>query len=160
MKKTLLIIAIVLFILVSATGSYILLVTKPQPLYGLSKNASTINLSNNGLTFLPAEIGEYTNATELILDNNSLTGALPAEIRKMNKLEVLSAKNNKLTAIPAEIGQLKKLKQIDFSNNISTYPNELFLLQQEIFINLTGNEFSLEQIKEIQSQMPNAVVKY
>lgn len=161
MKKTLFIVALVLFMLIAAAGSYILLVQKSEPLTGLSKNTSIINLSNKELFTISAEIGEYINATELILDNNSLTGALPAEIGKMSNMEILSVKNNKLTAIPAEIGQLKNLKRLDFSNNnISTYPEELFLLQQKIFIDLAGNDFTLEQLSEIKNKMPNAVVNY
>ena len=52
----------------------------------------------------------------LNLENNQLT-SLPAEIGKLEKLERLYLDNNELTSLPAEIGKLEKLEELDLINN-------------------------------------------
>jgi hypothetical protein len=52
----------------------------------------------------------------LNLRNNKLT-ALPAEIGNLSALQVLDLSNNELTALPAEIGQLPTLRMLSLEQN-------------------------------------------
>jgi Leucine-rich repeat (LRR) protein len=114
-----------------------------------------LDLSDNQLKSIPAEIGKLVNLEELYLANNQLTGALPAEIRKMPNLKILDASGNDLSGIPAEIGQLLQLKIIDFSGNqLNTVPNEIFNLSGSLQeINLAGNKYTTEYLNDIVSKL-------
>ena len=65
-----------------------------------------LDLRDNELTSLPAEIGQLTSLVGLWLGDNQLT-SLPAEIGQLTSLEMLYLQNNKQTSVPAEIGQLR-----------------------------------------------------
>jgi len=76
-----------------------------------AKNGVTsLDLSYNGLTELPPEIGLLTRLTKLYLYNNQLI-TLPSEIGQLTKLTTLRLDYNKLTALPLEIGLLINLKE-------------------------------------------------
>ena len=49
---------------------------------------------------------------ELDLNDNQLT-SLPAEIGQLTLLETLNLRGNQLTSVPAEIGQLTALRVLD-----------------------------------------------
>jgi Leucine-rich repeat (LRR) protein len=57
------------------------------------------------LPFHAAEIGELTNLTSLILSNNNLT-SIPAEIGQLINLTDLYLDNNSLTTIPQAVCDL------------------------------------------------------
>lgn len=63
--------------------------------------ASRLDLSNNQLSELPAEITQLTNLSELYLSGNQLS-ELPAEIAQLTNLSQLYLSNNQLS-IPPEI---------------------------------------------------------
>lgn len=129
----------------------------------LIKNSiKKLDLSNNNLKTLPAEIGELTELEELYLNDNNLEGSLVAEIRKMPNLRILDASNNNMTGIPAEIGQLKKLEALNYSsNNLDTMPNEIENLKDNLkTLDLSGNRYSLEMIGEIKIKLPSTEIIY
>lgn len=112
-------------------------------------------LSNNNLTSLPSEMGKMTKLQVLKLDHNRLEGSLIGEIRKM-PLVTLDASNNNMTGVPAEIGQLNKLETLDYSNNkIDTLPNEIYNLKQLKTLNLTGNPISADKVSKLKSELPS-----
>ncbi|CAG9762084.1 unnamed protein product [Ceutorhynchus assimilis] len=81
----------------------------------LSKSLSTLDLSNNTLTFLPDQLVKLHNLTKLNLNNNRLK-LLPAGIGNLRNLKILSANSNLLTILPGSIKKLT-LQAIDVSEN-------------------------------------------
>ena len=71
-----------------------------------------MNLGDNELTSVPAEIGQLTSLEELSLSDNQLT-SVPAEIGQLTSLTELYLSGNQLTSVPAEIGQLTALEELD-----------------------------------------------
>lgn len=76
-----------------------------------------LNVSNNSLTgAVQGEIRHLQNLKKLDLSNNQMTG-VPAEVGQLQKLEFLNLSNNQLTGLPYELGNLKNLKVLDLSGN-------------------------------------------
>lgn len=76
-----------------------------------------LNLSNNRLSGAPqSQIGHLKNLVSLDLSDNLLTG-LPAELGQLSKLETLDVSNNRLTGLPMELGNLNQLRILDISGN-------------------------------------------
>ncbi len=80
------------------------------------EGATTLDLSGEGLTSLPVEIGRLTNLTALYLHNNQLT-SLPAQMANLTNLTLLSLNNNQLTELPAQIGKLRNLTTLKLTEN-------------------------------------------
>ncbi|RCJ41185.1 hypothetical protein A6770_08860 [Nostoc minutum NIES-26] len=105
--------------------------------------ATKLDLYGEGLTILPAEIGQLSNLRELYLSNNQLT-MLPAEIGQLSNLSRLDLSNNQLTTLPAEIGQLSSLSRLDLSNNqLTTLPAEIGQLFNLSLLYLIGNQLTM-----------------
>ena len=68
----------------------------------ISYSSILLNLLNNKLTNLPAEIGNLTNLQSLGVNYNQLT-SLSAEIGNLTNLQKLFLEYNQLTSLPAEI---------------------------------------------------------
>ena len=102
----------------------------------------TLNLSGEGLTALPPEIGQLQNLKHLSLGSNQLI-ALPPEIGQLENLEHLGLWENQLTALPPEIGQLEKLREINLTaNQLTALPPEIVQLQNLKNLYLNSNHFS------------------
>lgn len=130
---------------------------KPTP-YQKTPVASDeqLNLSNKGLTAVPAYVFDLTSLKELNISNNNIGGAIQAEIRKLEKLEVLDASNNAMTGVPAEIGQLKNLRVLNLSNNkLTGLPYELGNLKNLQTLDLSGNSYSQHDVDIIRPGLIN-----
>ena len=127
--------------------------------YGKTGTTDLI-LSYNSIQTLPSEMGKMTNVVVFKIDHNILDGSLIGEIRQMSKLKVLDVSHNNMTGMPAEIGQLSKLEELNYSyNNISGLPNELANLVNNLkTFNLTGNPLSQEQINNLKATLPNTTI--
>nr|MBW4596902.1 leucine-rich repeat domain-containing protein [Brasilonema angustatum HA4187-MV1] len=109
---------------------------------GQLTNLQTLALWNNQLSALPAEIGQLTNLQSLDLWDNQLS-ALPAEIGQLTNLESLNLMSNQLSALPAEIGQLTNLQSLDLSyNQLSALPAEIVQLTNLESLDLSYNQLS------------------
>lgn len=117
-------------------------------------------LSNNSIRTLPSEMGKMTNLVTFKIDHNILEGSLIGEIRQMSNLRVLDVSYNSMTGMPAEIGQLNKLESLDYSfNKITGLPNEIANLKNNLKqFNLTGNPLSQEQIENLKMALPNTTI--
>lgn len=106
-------------------------------------NLSSLQLQNNNLTSLPAELWRLTNLTELNLGFNQLK-EVPIEVGHLINLRELFLHNNEISGIPSQIGRLDHLKILDLTGNkLVSLPGELLKL------NLTSlwidkNEFDLQ----------------
>ncbi|MEH1900945.1 MAG: COR domain-containing protein [Nostoc sp.] len=101
-----------------------------------------LNLSGQGLTTLPAEIGQLTNLQSLNLYSNQLS-SLPAEFGQLTNLQFLHLIRNQLSSLPAEIGQLTNLQFLDLSSNqLSSLPAEFGQLTNLQSLDLNSNQLS------------------
>jgi Leucine rich repeat len=79
----------------------------------VERTTATLNLAGKGLTgSLKGEVRLLLNLTTLDISNNKFTG-LPAEIGQLHNLETLNLSGNPLTGLPQELGKLSKLKTLD-----------------------------------------------
>ncbi|SGY87615.1 Miro-like protein [Moritella viscosa] len=81
-----------------------------------------LSLSEN-LTVFPLEILSLADSLEILdLSNNQLT-SLPAEIAQLTKLKILFASNNQFITLPEILGQCPNLEMVGFkSNQINQVP--------------------------------------
>ncbi|XP_065832786.1 uncharacterized protein [Oscarella lobularis] len=79
--------------------SYQQLRSCPPRFIDLGSVPESVNLSNNKLTRLPADLGKLDGSRELFLQYNSLT-SLPTSIGDMTLLSELDVKENELTSLP------------------------------------------------------------
>ena len=102
-------------------------------------NLTSLSLNKAKLSSLPTEFLKRLQRLEkLELNDNNLT-RLPAEISNLKKLIHLSVANNKLDSLPEEIGELTCLKSLDLHcNNISSLPSSIVSLELTN-LNLSSN---------------------
>lgn len=106
----------------------------------------------DGISYAPE-----TLVVDLAAQN--LNGSLKAEIRKLSDLEVLDISDNDFTALPAEVGQLTKLKNLNISNNpLTGLPRELGQLQNLAVLDVSGIDYSVEDLTAIQQQLASTTV--
>ncbi len=98
----------------------------------LIQQITQLNLNNQGMRFLPPEIGLLTNLKLLYLENNDLK-TLPLELMSLSQLQRLCLNHNKLETIPNDI-HLPELRFFELRDNnlkqvpnLSAYPNLAFI---------------------------------
>ena len=106
-----------------------------------------LELDNNQLSSLPAEIGNLINLLQLHLSNNQLR-SLPAGIGKLVNLNELNIFNNELSSLPFEIISIKNIINIDESayeiNNLDIECT--FLIFNDLNIKLNNLPTNLNKI--------------
>jgi len=114
-------------------------------------NIKTLNLSDLGLTTLPAKITAFTNLETLILDNNPIPANAFGNIAGHPKLTTLSLSGLQLTQIPSQVSQLTQLTSLNLSNNTLTEQTTsgLSTLTNLVWLSLENN-----QLSQIPSQIP------
>ena len=115
--------------------------------------AACLDLSDLGITSLPAEIGLLTKLEELRIWDNQIT-ALPPEIGQLTKLQEVRFSRNQLTSLPAEIGLLTNLQELYLSTNqLTTLPPEIGQLPNLQWLDLDANQ--LTSLPPEIGQLPN-----
>ena len=96
------------------------------------EDITTLDLSNNQITgALPGEIRFLRQLRVLDVSNNRMTG-VPAEIGQLSALEYLDLSNNDLTGLPLELGALLNLRELDLRGNaIAQFDLEIIRSQLE-----------------------------
>ncbi|MBN1984161.1 MAG: leucine-rich repeat domain-containing protein [Chitinivibrionales bacterium] len=102
-------------------------------------NLNNQSIESEGLTQIPAEIGQLTELQVLSIDDNDLT-QLPKELFDLKNLRVIQIRDNAITTLPPGIGKLEKLEVLDLRNNqIAELPEELTSLKSLTVLHMWGN---------------------
>ncbi|XP_030062432.1 E3 ubiquitin-protein ligase LRSAM1 [Microcaecilia unicolor] len=75
-----------------------------------------LDLHDNQMTSLPADIGQLTSLQVLNIERNLLS-SLPESIGNLIQLQTLNMKGNKLKGLPNTIGGLRSLQALNISEN-------------------------------------------
>ncbi|NWW83782.1 LRSM1 ligase, partial [Rhynochetos jubatus] len=102
-------------VLIIHTNNLTSLVPKSCSLLSLI-TLKVLDLHDNQLTLLPADIGQLTSLQVLNLERNLLK-CLPHSIGDLAQLQMLNVKGNKLKELPATVSGLRSLRTLDISEN-------------------------------------------
>lgn len=110
------------------------------------QNLTTLNISNNGMTYLSPELCRLTKLKTLVARNNYFENvSLPKELALMQSLEVVNLSGNQLTEFPKQLTQLPRLRALFLgANNIKSIPSSIGNLTSLKILYLGGN--CLQQI--------------
>ena len=75
-----------------------------------------VNLTKQGITELPPEIGTLVNLQYLNLSKNSIS-SIPPEIKKLKNLQWLILEDNSITSLPPELAEMTNLETLDLDGN-------------------------------------------
>ncbi|NXX53230.1 LRSM1 ligase, partial [Scopus umbretta] len=103
-------------VLIIHTNNLTSLVPKSCSLLSLI-TVKVLDLHDNQLASLPADIGQLTSLEVLNLERNLLK-CLPQSIGDLAQLQMLSVKGNKLKELPATMSGLRSLRTLDVSENM------------------------------------------
>lgn len=106
----------------------------------VSLNLSNRDISKDGISFLPPEIGSLTELRELDISGN-IIDSLPSEIGNLINLQKLNAGNNRIVELPSTIGKLTNLTHLDLRyNRLAQLPAELEQCKKLKILQLWGNK--------------------
>ncbi|NWZ59473.1 E3 ubiquitin-protein ligase LRSAM1 isoform X1 [Haliaeetus albicilla] len=103
-------------VLIIHTNNLTSLVPKSCSLLSLI-TVKVLDLHDNQLASLPADIGQLTSLQVLNLERNLLK-CLPQSIGDLAQLQMLNLKGNKLKELPATMSGLRSLRTLDISENM------------------------------------------
>ncbi|NWQ85334.1 LRSM1 ligase, partial [Burhinus bistriatus] len=103
-------------VLIIHTNNLTSLVPKSCSLLSLI-TVKVLDLHDNQLASLPADIGQLTSLQVLNLERNLLK-CLPQAIGDLAQLQMLNVKGNKLKELPATVSGLRSLRTLDISENM------------------------------------------
>ncbi|KAF1537243.1 E3 ubiquitin-protein ligase LRSAM1, partial [Eudyptula albosignata] len=102
-------------VLIIHTNNLTSLVPKSCSLLSLI-TVKVLDLHDNQLASIPADIGQLTSLQVLNLERNLLK-CLPQSIGDLAQLQMLNVKGNKLKELPATVSGLRSLRTLDISEN-------------------------------------------
>lgn len=101
-----------------------------------------LSVSGNDLESIPPTIGQLRSLVSLKLDENQLQ-ELPDSIGQCEMLEELMLSHNDLSELPASIGRLRRLRILTVDENfLRTLPNELSSCTSLSILSVRGNQLS------------------
>ncbi|KAF1672082.1 E3 ubiquitin-protein ligase LRSAM1, partial [Pygoscelis papua] len=103
-------------VLIIHTNNLTSLVPKSCSLLSLI-TVKVLDLHDNQLASIPADIGQLTSLQVLNLERNLLK-CLPQSIGDLAQLQMLNVKGNKLKELPATVSGLRSLRTLDISENM------------------------------------------
>jgi Leucine rich repeat len=116
-----------------------------------------LNLMDNDMVHLPAEVGLLANLQYLYLDNNRLE-SLPPEIGSLAQLTNLSADNNALTALPNQFFKLVGLKFLSLNRNqFAVFSPEVNRLVKLVTFHIKENPLTTEAKAALKQEVPRSV---
>jgi GMP synthase (glutamine-hydrolysing) A subunit len=120
---------------------------------GRLTNLKSLRLNNNPLTSLPPEIGKLKNLSHLAIYKSQLK-VIPPEVGELSNLTYLAIYGGQITEVPASIGKLKKLDTLALdSNKLTKLPKEIGELQKLDRLYLNFNQ--LQTLPAKMSEMTN-----
>ncbi|GAB4473982.1 MAG: leucine-rich repeat domain-containing protein [Thermoflexibacter sp.] len=122
------------------------------------ENLITIDVDNNRLSYLPANIHQLSALVELNASFNQLK-ALPHTIAQLKNLKALYLRGNKIEHLPISISQLQSLEILDVSlNSLKKVPQGIENLKNLQVLYLFGNEIPEAEIERLKAKMPYTVI--
>jgi len=111
------------------------------PIIGILSDIESINLAENIITgTIPSTIGNLTNLKYLNLADNNINGPIPNEIATLPNLETLNIEKNNFDEIPPQLGNLSSLTTLNIRyNNIASLPVEIGNLTNLKTLNISYN---------------------
>ncbi|XP_076211231.1 E3 ubiquitin-protein ligase LRSAM1 isoform X2 [Aptenodytes patagonicus] len=103
-------------VLILHTNNLTSLVPKSCSLLSLI-TVKVLDLHDNQLASIPADIGQLTSLQVLNLERNLLK-CLPQSVGDLAQLQMLNVKGNKLKELPATVSGLRSLRTLDISENM------------------------------------------
>jgi leucine-rich repeat protein SHOC2 len=119
---------------------------------------TVLDLSEQGLSNLPENIGELKNLKVLKLDGNTIRH-FPQGFWQLVNLEVLLINRNKLDSLPERLGDLKNLKKIFASrNNLSAIPKSIVEIKGLKRLDVSFNKLSEKDVEFVRVSLPDCFV--
>jgi hypothetical protein len=107
------------------------------------RNLQRLNLSNNKITEIPARLAVLKRLKTLDLSNNSIKQLL-SRFFNLQNLQTLNLNHNQLKTLPKQIGKLTKLKRLLMNaNQLASLPEELGSLPEILQLSLSENKLIL-----------------
>ncbi|NXH17807.1 LRSM1 ligase, partial [Bucco capensis] len=103
-------------VLIMHTNNLTSLVPKSCSLLSLI-TVKVLDLHDNQLASLPADIGQLTSLQVLNLERNLLT-CLPQSVGDLAQLQLLNVKGNRLKELPGAVSGLRSLRSLDLRGNM------------------------------------------
>ena len=121
----------------------------PDDLNKVSQTLRNLDLSDNRITILPSNIGNFKSLKTLNLGNNRIN-QLPPQIGQLVKLEILSLNGNQISQLPDTIANAKNLKELNLhANRFQKFPMVLTKLRKLDVVDLSSNNITNIQNDEI-----------
>lgn len=115
------------------------------------KQLRELDIQWNRLKKLPSSFYQLENLTELRLSNNKIK-YLPSKFSQLNKLTFLDLSNNKIKELLISSEDFKNIESLDLQGNrLKELPISIYSLPNLKHINLLKNNFTLDQVEEIEA---------